>query len=417
MKLSSKNIQINSVFINNWFLLATCIALVGIFFSRAMISIGMIGIVLVFVFTKSWEKPYSLKSPDLVLFFLSPILLIYLIGVFWTEDYQYWWDRIQVKLPLIFLPLGALAIKDIVYKRTMDILILIFISLCAATAMGSFIYYLLHYSEITESYKHAKTIPTIIEHIRYSLLLAIACFAAAQAYFKSSILSTTFQKRLVAGMAVFIFIFLHILSIRSGLLALYATGVVWLFIQVLESGNKKLLWLIPALFGFLISMYFFVPSLHNKVDYMVRDVNQFVTGKSVNNYSDGNRLLSMKIGTEVGMRHPFVGVGSGDVQRAMNEVYENEYPDIDQKNWLIPHNQFVYVFTALGFVGLISFLTCLLYPVFNKTVMNDMLCVAVLVCTYTSFLSEATLELQQGIVLVTLLFSIAYLRIFSKQQV
>ena len=413
MKISLKNIQSPS-FLNYWFIIAGSIALTGIFFSRAMISIGMIGIVLLYFLNEGWKfNPLKQKGGP-VLLFLAPVLFIYLIGGLWTEDYAYWLERIQVKIPLLFLPLGFIAMQQAVNRKSVDVLVLLFISLCTATAMGSFVYYLMHYKEITESYKHAKTIPTIIEHIRYSLLLSIACFAAVQAYTSSTILSTPLQKRLVAGMGIFIFIFIHILSIRSGLLALYATGLVWLFIKVLESGNKKLLWLIPIVCAFLVSMYFFVPSLHNKVDYMVRDVSRFVTGKSVNNYSDGNRLLSMKIGVQIGAEHPVIGVGSGDVQQAMNEVYQKEYPDIDQHNWLIPHNQFVYVFTALGFSGLVIFLICLVYPATQKEVLHDLLCVAVLVGAYTSFLSEATLELQQGIVLVSLLFSIAYIRIASK---
>lgn len=384
--------------------------MIGIFFSRAMISIGMIGIVLIYVLTKSWGKTFSFKSADLILFFLAPVLLLYLVGGVWTENYSYWLDRIQVKLPLLFLPLGAWAIKDVVRQRTMDLLILIFVSLCAATALASFVYYILHFKEITESYKHAKTTPTIIEHIRYSLLLSIAVFASVQAYLKSSLLVTKTQKNLVAGMGIFIFIFLHVLSIRSGLLALYATGFVWLIVYVFQSGRKKFLLVLPAGFAFLVLMYFFVPSLHNKVNYMVRDVSQFATGKSVNNYSDGNRLLSMKIGTRVGLEHPVIGVGSGDVQDEMNVVYKNEYPDIDKRNWLIPHNQFVYIFTALGMVGLLIFVFCLVYPLFNQYVLNDVFCLAVLISSYTSFLSESTLELQQGIVLVSLLFCLAYLR-------
>jgi O-antigen ligase len=410
MNLSFKNIHSNISFLNNWFLTAGIIALVGIFFSRAMISIGMIGIVLIFILTKSWQKTFFFKSENLVLFFLAPVLLMYLIGGIWTENHAYWLDRIQVKLPLVFLPLGAWAIKDILRQRTIDLLILIFIGLCAATALGSFVYYLVHFKEVTESYKHAKTIPTIIEHIRFSLLLAIAVFAALQAYFNSSLLTTKNQKYFVAGMGLFIFIFLHVLSIRSGLLALYATGFVWLIVYVFQSGKKKFLLVLPAGIAFLVLMYFFVPSLHNKANYMVRDISQFTTGKSVNNYSDGNRLLSMKIGVQVGLEHALTGVGSGDVQDAMGEVYKNEYPDIDKRNRLIPHNQFVYVFTALGIIGLLIFIICLAYPLFNQYVLGDIFCLAVLISSYTSFLSESTLELQQGIVLVSLLFSFAYLR-------
>ena len=87
---------------------------------------------------------------------------------------------------------------------------------------------------------------------------------------------------------------------------------------------------------------------------------------------------------------------------------------MEARNWLIPHSQFVYVFTALGFTGFVVFIACLLFPILNKAVFSDIFCVAVLVSSYTSFLSEATLELQQGIVLVSLLFSLAYIRINSK---
>lgn len=414
MKLSLKNLQIDKSFINNCFLTAGCIALTGIFFSRAMISIGMIGIALLYFFNRGWTKPFTWKQKDLQWFVGLPILIMYLIGVLWTDDYSYWVERIQVKIPLLFLPLGFWAVKDTITRATIDVLIMIFISLCAATALGSFIYYLLHYTEITESYKHAKTIPTIIEHIRYSLLLTIAFFASIQAYLKSTVMVTKLQKNIVAGLGIFLFLFLHVLSIRSGLLALYATCFLWLLIQVVKSGNKKLLWLFPAAAAFLVAMYFFVPSLHNKVNYMVRDVNQFVTGKSVNNYSDGNRLLSMKIGVQIGMQHPWIGVGSGDVQQEMNAVYKKDYPDIDEKNWLIPHSQFVYIFTALGLIGFVIFMICLIYPFLNKEVPLDIFCLAVLVSTYTSFLSEATLELQQGIVLMSLLYGMSYIRLFSK---
>jgi len=414
MNLSAGNTYTSASFINIWFLTAGVVALLGIFFSRAMISIGMIGIVLLYFLNKGWQQSFKWKRDELQWFMGLPILLIYLIGGLWTEDYSYWLERIQVKLPLLFLPLGFWAVRDIITRKTIDVLIVVFVALCAATALGSFIYYLLHYKEITESYKHAKTIPTIIEHIRYSLLLTIAFFASVQAYFHSVVMTTRLQKNIIAGLGIFLFLFLHILSIRSGLLALYSTCFIWLIIQVFKSGNKKLLWLFPAAVGFLVAMYFFVPSLNNKVNYMVRDINQFVSGKSVNNYSDGNRLLSMKLGVEIGLQHPWSGVGSGDVQKEMNAVYEKEYPEIDQRNWLIPHNQFVYIFTALGFTGFVIFIACLLFPLLNKVVFSDIFCVAVLVSSYTSFLSEATLELQQGIVLISLLFSLAYIRLYSK---
>lgn len=413
MNLSLNKIQFNASFINQWFLAAASISVMGVFFSRAMISIGMIGIVLLYFFNKGWKKPFHFDQKNLILFFLAPIFVLYLIGGLWTKDYGYWMDRVQVKIPLLFVPLGFWAVSAIIERKTIDKVLWLFVFLSFATALGSFIYYLTHFEEITESYKHAKTIPVVIEHIRYSLMLALAFFTAIALFLSSPIIKTPLAKKVLLGMAFFILAFLHILSVRSGLLALYATALVWLLFMIVRKGDKRFMLLIPAALLFPVLMYLFVPSLHNKVDYMVRDVSQFVSGKSVNNYSDGNRLLSMKIGTLIGLQHPVLGVGSGDVQQAMNEVYKVEYPDIDQKNWLIPHNQFVYLFTALGLIGLCTFILCLLYPFLNKEVLDDIICLAVLVGVYTSFLSEATLELQQGIALITFFFGLAYLRRLS----
>ncbi|MBC7450342.1 MAG: O-antigen ligase family protein, partial [Cytophagales bacterium] len=302
----------------------------------------------------------------------------------------------------------------IIERKTTDRILVLFVFLCFATAMGSFIYYIMHFKEVTESYKHAKTIPVVIEHIRYSLMLTIAFFCSIVLYISSPIIKTPLTKKIITGMGLFIFIFLHILSIRSGLLALYATAFIWLLVMIIQKRDKRFLLLIPAALVFPVIMYWFVPSLHNKVEYMVRDITRFASGKSVNNYSDGNRLLSMKIGTEIGLEHPVLGVGSGDVEQEMNKAYETQYPDIDPHNRLIPHNQFVYIFTALGFTGLFIFIICLLLPVFTKEIFTDVFCLSVLVSSYSSFLSEATLEVQQGIVLVSLLFSLAYIRIYSK---
>jgi len=403
-------IQFSATFLCRWFLIAASISVIGIFFSRAMISIGMIGIVLLYILGKGWEKKNSFTRNDLTLFFLAPVFILYIIGGLWTHDCNYWIERVQVKIPLLFVPFGFLAIKEMISRRSIDIVFLLFLFLSFATAMGSFIYYLMHFAEITESYKSAKTIPTIIEHIRYSLMLVLAFFVSVQLYLSQSVTKFQFEKKLVAGMGIFIFIFLHILSVRSGLLALYTTALVWLFIIIIKKKDKRFLLLIPVVILFPVFMYLFIPSMQNKVNYMIHDVNRFVSGKSVNNYSDGNRLLSMKIGTEIGLEHPFIGVGSGDLEKEMGKVYEKEYPDMEQRNWLIPHNQFVYIFAALGFLGLIIFLICLVYPILQKEVMDNILCVASIVSVYTSFLSESTLELQQGVALISLFFSLAYLR-------
>ena len=206
MELTMTRIQFSTTFLCRWFLIAASISVIGIFFSRAMISIGMIGIVLLYILGKGWEKKNSFTRNDLTLFFLAPVFILYIIGGLWTYDFTYWIERVQVKIPLLFVPFGFLAIKEMISRRSIDIVFLLFLFLSFATAMGSFIYYLMHFAEITESYKSAKTIPTIIEHIRYSLMLVLAFFVSVQLYLSQSVTKFQFEKKLVAGMGIFIFI-------------------------------------------------------------------------------------------------------------------------------------------------------------------------------------------------------------------
>ncbi len=96
-------------------------------------------------------------------------------------------------------------------------------------------------------------------------------------------------------------VFLHVLSVRSGLLALYAGIVVYVFFETLAKHGVKRMLLTLCLISLLpIGMYMVSPTLRNKIDYMVRDVSRFKDGKNVNNYSDGNRLLSWQLAWEIG---------------------------------------------------------------------------------------------------------------------
>jgi len=384
--------------------------IIGMFASRAMMSIGMILIGVQFFLKKDLAETFRLYYRDKILFLLSFIFLIYLISIFNTEHIDDFWPRLTIKLPLLFMPLGFAALKEMPVKYFQHILYA-FLLFALITAAISVAMYIMHYQEITESYKSAKVIPNIfgISHIRFSLMLVTACFSALYLFRQEYFLIKKGEKYLIAFAGIFILAFIHLLSVRSGLLAFYATAFAMvasrmiIFRQYL-TGAILLLFILLAPF----LAYQSIPTVRNKVDYMVTDVSRFLQGKNVNRWSDGNRLLSLQIGIELGKEHLLTGIGAGDVEKDMAVYYEKYHPEISKENHLIPHSQFVYVFTACGLIGLIIFTIVTFYPFFLRTTYYSELFLAVNVIILTSYISEATLENQLGVCLLVTFYLIGW---------
>ena len=116
--------------------------------------------------------------------------------------------------------------------------------------------------------------------------------------------------------------------------------------------------------------------------------------KDLTGLSDGQRILSVKNGIDLGEKNFWSGVGVGDLRNEMNKYYFN-HPEISDAVRL-PHNQFVFVFAACGIFGLAVFMLCFLFPLFYKKNFQHILITSLFLILVSSFLSEATLEEQVG---------------------
>ncbi|HSZ25869.1 MAG TPA: O-antigen ligase family protein [Cytophagaceae bacterium] len=372
----------------------------GMFFSRAMMSIGMILIGLQFFMKPSMASTFHSFLNDKRLLYLSFIFFIYLLSGFYSSDAGYFGERLTMKLPLLFMPLGFAALREIPIKYLLHSLAL-FVLLTFLFAVGSFIIYITHYEEITEGYKNAKVIPVLFKmnHIRFSLILAFGIIAAFYLFVKQYfLLHFKIERMLYLFIGIFLFVFIHILSVRSGLLAFYAALFICIVAYILQ--RKKYLnglFLLVLLIITPLMMYATMPTIQNKVNYMIRDISMFMKGEGANDFSDANRLLSIKLGIELGNEHPWFGVGVGDVRNEVFNAYEKKYPSITAERRLIPHNQFVYIYAACGIIGLILFLWFSFYPFFIKKSYSGYLFLSLNAVILSSYLSESTLETQLGV--------------------
>jgi hypothetical protein len=150
---------------------------------------------------------------------------------------------------------------------------------------------------------------------------------------------------------------------------------------------------------------------------LVCEYDEYKNEGNINGHSFTMRLFYLKSAISVIQKNKLFGVGTGDVQLAMNEAYRKSESPLDEEWYKRPHNQFITVTVALGFVGLLVFLFSLLYPILALSRYLSPLYFLFLSSAVISFLFEDTLETQSGLsffaVFNTILLSVAY---FKKTQ-
>lgn len=134
---------------------------------------------------------------------------------------------------------------------------------------------------------------------------------------------------------------------------------------------------------------------------------------SVNGDPDGNSLLQRfehwKAGTLIIKENWLFGVGTGDLQLAFNKAYEKSNTQLDQAHWNRAHNQFMTFWIAFGIFGFIVFTGFWLWFLYRNIKLNNFIGICFTLIAIGSFLSEDTIETQQGVTYIALFLGISSL--------
>lgn len=386
-----------------WF--AVLLSIAGLLFSRFLISMGMIIIVAnALLHPKLFDNLRAfVKSPTYVSIALV-IVVVFLSGLY-SSNLDYWLERLRIKLPFLILPIGFAFVKPFRDRRFFYLLLHIFLLLIFITSIGVIVNYVANLQEITEAYKLAKVIPTPINHIRYSLMIAFAIAIGLHSVIHKIYFYFKWEPLLLFAISVFLLGFLHLLAVRSGILAAYI--VIFVYLMYLLVSRRQYLWgaiLLILLFAIPITAYQSMPTLQNKIKYMFYDFQQFYYHSKVAGLSDSRRIYSLQLGLKAGMQQPLIGVGYGDIKDEVNRFYQQEYPKAAKDDSLIPHNQFVMFFAGTGFIGLAVFIWVICYIIFVEGRYKEPLFLSLNLIILSSFMTEATIEVQLGTAFYLLFF-------------
>jgi len=369
--------------------------LTGCLLSRSVLSVSTILFIGLACIHKGFVSQIKKAFTNPLTFCIMLLFFIPFISGLWSSDIQTWRQVIQDKLPLLLLPIafsgnwkfGSLQWKIFIWTA---------LSLIALSTIWSTGQYLVSSNEMEESYLRSKLIPVPVfgDHIRFSWLVCAG-------YILSIYLAVHATNRklmiLYFILSAWLFIFLHVLAARTGLVGSYVFILIWSIYSLFK--NKKnfihyiVLFSIPVL---TIMAWYFFPTLQNRFRYMKYNLSYIAKNDYLPHSNDGNRILSLKAGWTILKENPF-GIGAGDVKNEVSGWYDAHIMNISEEDKIFPSNEWLIHGDVAGWPGIlvfsIAFFSPLLYRVKEgKVFVWGLHAVAFIACFF-----DSSLEVQAGI--------------------
>jgi len=366
----------------------------GLLWSRALLSISFI---LFVVLSVVFEGKTSIKliKESIWLKTMLALVLVYALSGFWSEDKTQWVKTVQVKLPLLFMPF-TLGVLVNISKETYDKLLYVFAGLVVISTGWSYIFYFFT-ENITLTYLQAKVLPVPMydDHVRFSWLVVVLFAMLLDRILKKTVIQ---ERWILAGLLVYLIVYLHVLAAKTGVLGLYIVSAIFLWKQV--SGKWRLYGLIILLMLPVVS-WFLLPSFQSRLRFILWDFQNYSRGNYTEGLSDAPRILSFQAGAAIVKSNFLYGVGSGDVLQQTIEWYQINAPFLKPYEQLLPCNQILMLVCSggvlLGLMGLIFFLT----PFWIKDLKKNFLWLAFHTIALFGFMYEIGLEVQNGVFIYT----------------
>lgn len=382
----------------NSFVFCAIVFICSLFFyelGKAWLSVSMFGIVFSSFFQEPLRNHWNIFVSNKSYVWITLSILILPLYFLNSTDIHYYGERVLMRVPFLVLPF-AFAGLTLLYNKAYQKLLCLFVLLSFVVALGTFVNYLFHIDAINESYLRAKVMPSILNHVRLSIMLAMGAYIAFYLFREKFVWKFGVERWVYLGIAMLLFLFVHFYSVRSGLIALYSAVFVEIGYYVYKTGNyTRMVFLILLLFSSLFLAVKFVPTLNNKWVNTVTDLHVYQTKAYPNFNSLTTRLISYDAAIVIFKKSPWLGCGLGDIKTEMDNYFKEFYPMIDTP--ILPHNQFLFCLASMGIVGFLFFCFTFFYPLFQKRNWSNRILIVHYVILFVSFQTEPMLETQLGV--------------------
>jgi len=349
------------------------------------------------------EKLSRIKSTSLnrnnLLFTI--LYILYLLGLLYTDNYDYGLFDIEVKLSLLIFPLllstmsSAFYDTKAIYRILWAFVIGAFIStiFCILIAFIKF-----NFFHSTSVFYYSRL--SVFLHPGYfsmylNFAVAIMLFLLLEKW--NDLAGST--KLICLILLVWFFTFIILLSSKAGILSLALVFLVCVGYNIIR--KKKIIQGVLTLIGvalvFWISFAVFSQSL-GRMTQAGKVVANSETVKSDTKEGTGERILIWKSSIDIIKNNILFGLGTGDVKDGLLKAYRSEDISMAEIRQLNAHNQYLQTFISLGLIGFLVLILMFILPAFYSLRNDYLLYLLFLLIVGFNFLVESMLERQAGVI-------------------
>jgi len=127
------------------------------------------------------------------------------------------------------------------------------------------------------------------------------------------------------------------------------------------------------------------------------EYNNYIKTGDPSGHSVMQRVEYWKTAGKIIEKNFWLGVGTGDMNIAFQNQYEEMNSKLNKHSRLRTHNQYLSIWVGLGFIGFLWFLFVLFYPPFQLKAFGNIYYFIFFIVFVVSMLTEDTIETQAGV--------------------
>jgi O-antigen ligase len=319
-----------------------------------------------------------------------------LLSGFYTSEWTVWRHELFRSLTWLAVPLAFTLAVPLTGRQRWAVGAL-FVVGAAAVGLATVGKYLLDPRAAIQAIHigHNVQVITRVFHIYFGAMLALAFFWGLLLWRRP--LAGPLARGLLLVAAIGAAGALHVLAYRTGLVVFYAgllayvVRSLWRRHFALGFGLLVLLALGPWL------AYYTLDSVRERTSATIYDVQQFVEGRDLNDFSLSRRLTAIEAATLVIREHWLLGVGQADTHAALMAQYSWKDYGLRLANRVDVHNQYLETLLGGGLAGLALWLAVVFWPLTKAWARRDPYLCFFIVIQATLMLGADILSLQLGL--------------------
>ena len=374
-----------------------------IFFDNTYIIRSMGFIIILFTISGIITGDYSVFKKKNVWIKLTTVLL-WLIPFFhllFLNSVETYWNKLEVKLSLIFIPIIVLIAVDFkkeIFNTFLKVFIfggIVAVIICLIISIYNF-YFLDNIMAFTYqnlSYFH---------HPSYFAMYLNFIVGILYYHSINPIKSFNINRPLTYILILLLTFFIILLSSKTGWVSNILITILFVIFSIKRKSfnNIHFGFILTIILSFVI-IFKTVPSVKSRSNSLINYIshNIFETDKKISSFSSSaTRIIAWKCSLELISEKIIFGYGEGLSGVELNKLYKNkDYKKLENKN-LNSHNQFLQCFIDNGLIGGCTIIFFTIIMLFKSLKTKDYLYSLFLILITINFLTESMLETQSGVV-------------------